>query len=51
MKRAYEIIIRFCEGREISFVDEMKETQDYDHVRRFYDGWLGDLKEKKACKE
>lgn len=45
---ANDIIMAYCAGYKYSFKekDAKKNTMDketYEHLRRFYDGWLGDL--------
>lgn len=44
LKRSYDILMRYCEEYEISFDRKNAATHEYDHLMRFYDGWLGDLK-------
>ncbi|HPA72156.1 MAG TPA: DnaJ domain-containing protein [Spirochaetota bacterium] len=44
LKRSYDILIRYCEEYEISFDKKNAATREYDHMMRFYDGWIGDLK-------
>jgi DnaJ-class molecular chaperone len=45
---AADIIMSYCAGYKYSFreKDVKRNTMDreyYDHLKRFYDGWLGDL--------
>ena len=45
---ANDILMAYCVGYRYSFKkkDAKKNTMDketYEHLRRFYDGWLGDL--------
>ncbi len=45
---ANEILMAYCEGYKYSFKekDVKRNTMDrefYKHLKRFYDGWLGDL--------
>ena len=45
---AFDIIMAYCAGYRYSFAetDVKKNTMDggsYEHMKRFYDGWLGDL--------
>jgi len=45
---ANDIIMAYCAGYRYSFKekDTRKNTMDketYEHLKRFYDGWLGDL--------
>jgi len=45
---AKDILMEYCAGYRYSFheKDAKKNTMDretYDHLKRFYDGWLGDL--------
>jgi len=50
LKKAYDLLMEYCFSYEISFYEEKnKSTKDKkrDHVMRFYDGWLGDIKEEK----
>ncbi len=44
LKRAYDILMQYCENYVISFKEEKVRAQEYDHYKKFYDGWLGDLK-------
>jgi DnaJ-class molecular chaperone len=44
LKRSYDILIRYCEEYDISFDEKNAATHEYDHMMKFYDGWLGDLK-------
>ncbi len=46
MKHAYDTIINYCENYEISFSPEKTRSKEYDHMTRFYDGWIGDFKKK-----
>lgn len=48
INRAYEILLAYCAGYEYSFKerDVKSNTMDkelYAHLKRFYDGWWGDL--------
>ena len=49
LKRAYDIIMKFCENYEISFYsgNVKNAKKEYNYLMRIYDGWLGDLKKKK----
>ena len=45
---ANDVLMAYCAGYRYSFKkkDARKNTMDketYEHLRRFYDGWLGDL--------
>lgn len=46
LKRSYDILIRYCEEYEISFDKKNAATHEYDHIMKFYDGWIGDIKKK-----
>ena len=46
--RANDILMAYCAGYRYSFKekDAKKNTMDketYEHLKRFYDGWLGEL--------
>jgi len=48
ISHAHDILVSYCAGYRFSFKekDVKKNTMDrdfYDHLKRFYDGWLGDL--------
>ena len=48
INHANEILLLYCAGYEISFKEEnvKKTAMDnvfHDHLKRFYDGWWGDL--------
>jgi len=48
INNAKDIVMMYCAGYRISFKekDVRKNAMDretYEHLKRFYDGWLGDL--------
>ena len=48
IKGAYDILMAYCAGYKYSFLerDVKKQSMDkefYEHLKRFYDGWWGDL--------
>ena len=48
INRANEILMRYCANYRFSFSeDDVKRTdlnkENYEHMKRFYDGWWGDL--------
>ena len=47
LKRAYAAVMDYCEGFDIPLEGGSPGTDGYDHVERFYDGWLGRIKRSK----
>ena len=45
LREAYLILLAYCETTSISLTSggEDENRDAYDHLDRFYDGWLGDL--------
>jgi DnaJ-class molecular chaperone len=48
ISRANDILMNYCAGYKYSFKEKdvkrnAMEKEDYQHLKRFYDGWLGDL--------
>ena len=48
INRAHEVLMRYCAGYKYSFreKDVKRNTTDrefYEHLKRFYDGWWGEL--------
>lgn len=48
VNHAKDIIVSYCANYRFSFAEkEVKKNTmskaEYDHLKRFYDGWLGDL--------
>jgi DnaJ-class molecular chaperone len=43
LKSAYDILISFCENYKIDFSEKKLKEKEYDHIKQFYDGWLGDI--------
>ena len=48
INQAREIILSYCANYRFSFIEkEVKKNtiskEEYEHLKRFYDGWFGDL--------
>ncbi len=48
LKRAYDLLVHHCETHPIRFsADKRRSDPEFDHIMRFYDGWLGDIPKKR----
>jgi hypothetical protein len=48
LKRDYDLLLSLCETYPIRFsADKRRDDPEYDHIMRFYDGWLGDIPKKR----
>ena len=48
ISHANDILMNYCAGYKYSFKEKdvkrnVMEKEAYEHLKRFYDGWLGDL--------
>jgi len=45
LRSAYLVLLNFCESYTIDLKKAFahQENEEYSHLNRFYDGWLGDL--------
>jgi len=48
INRAKDIIMAYCTGYRFSFKEKdvkknVMDRETYEHLKRFYDGWFGDL--------
>lgn len=48
VNRAKDIVMMYCAGYRFSFKEKdvkknVMDRETYEHLKRFYDGWLGDL--------